>query len=64
MEGFKEGYDFASRTSSFHYSVALSEDYVASVDQEISELMKNLVELAQTNQNKDNKRLGGDIAEI
>ena len=45
MDGFKEGYSFASRTGSFQYSAALSEEYVASVEQEISTLMKNLVEL-------------------
>jgi len=64
MDGFKEGYSFASRTGSFQYSAALSEEYVASVEQEISTLMENLVELAQTNLKKDNKILSGDIAEI
>lgn len=64
MDGFKEGYSFASRTGSFQYSAALSEEYVASVEQEISTLMENLVELARTNLKKDNKILSGDIAEI
>ena len=64
MEGFKEGYSFASRTGSFQYVAATSEEYVAEVEQEIGNLLNDLVDLARSNAGKENKILGGDIAEI
>ena len=64
MEGFKEGYSFAARTGGYQYVAATSDEYIADVEQEIASLLNDLVDLAQANVSKENKILGGDIAEI
>lgn len=64
MEKVEEGFKFAERQYGLQYAVAVGDDYIADINDAIDDAVVNLTDLAQRNINKNNKQLGGDIAEI
>ena len=64
MEGFQEGFDFARKSSSVQYGIALADQYIQSVDSEIETMLRGMASFAEKNVGKPNKILGGDIAEL
>lgn len=64
MENVREGYEFARKQFGLQYAAAVGEDYIDTVNQTIDDVIEKITYLAQQNIKKDNRILGGDIAEI